>query len=131
MKRADYAGRRYGALVAIEDVGVGIRARLWRVRCDCGTERVVASNKLTRMKSCGCGCGPINHAGRRYGMLTAIECVGVADDRSKVWRVRCDCGREKVLRSGLIRMTKSCGCIKSTVATARWRAAKAEGRNAL
>lgn len=51
-------GHRNGRLVAIECVGRNHEGRaIWRCRCDCGGERIVQSNNLTRpsgTKSCGC-----------------------------------------------------------------------------
>lgn len=52
--------------------------------------------------------------GRRFGMLTPIRCEGYAF-RSKrtLWLCRCDCGREKVVRSDCLRAgsSRSCGCV--------------------
>lgn len=54
----DITGRRNGRLVAVECVGRNSEGRaLWRCRCDCGNEKIVQGNNLTRAagtKSCGC-----------------------------------------------------------------------------
>lgn len=54
----DLTGHRNGRLVATECVGRTAEGRaLWRCVCDCGTERIVQQNNLTRSagtKSCGC-----------------------------------------------------------------------------
>jgi len=48
----------------------------------------------------------MDHAGRRYGMLTVIE---RAEGESK-WLCRCDCGNTKIVHGDLMRK-KSCGCL--------------------
>lgn len=54
----DLTGHRNGRLVAVECVNRNSEGRaMWRCRCDCGGERVVQANNLTReagTKSCGC-----------------------------------------------------------------------------
>jgi hypothetical protein len=61
MSRAlDLTGQRYGQLVVLEFVGrLDNYAATWRVRCDCGNERVVLQGNLRqgRTRSCGCGIG--------------------------------------------------------------------------
>lgn len=56
--RADIAGRRYGKLVAIKDVGLNKKSgsRLWLCKCDCGGESTVSPGVLNsgNTKSCGC-----------------------------------------------------------------------------
>jgi len=58
---ADLSGQRYGRLVAVERGADYVSPRgqvaaRWRVRCDCGNERLVRSSHLTggNTKSCGC-----------------------------------------------------------------------------
>lgn len=54
----DLTGHRNGRLVATECVGRNHEGRaMWRCACDCGGEKVVQANNLTRAagtKSCGC-----------------------------------------------------------------------------
>jgi hypothetical protein len=52
--------------------------------------------------------------GQRFGRLTAVECASRTTAGSRRWRMRCDCGKEKVARlSNLIRGgTTSCGCLR-------------------
>ena len=59
--REDLTGRRFFHLVVVSyerttGFGHGGRRALWRVRCDCGQERVLDSSliKSGRAKSCGC-----------------------------------------------------------------------------
>jgi hypothetical protein len=55
--RADRTGKRFGRLLAMEDLGiVNIGYHLWGCVCDCGTRIAVRSRELDRghTKSCGC-----------------------------------------------------------------------------
>lgn len=60
-------------------------------------------------------CGPtlrsniVNLRGQRFGRLTVLEYAG---SRPVTWHVRCDCGKEKTVRSSDLRSGKtvSCGC---------------------
>lgn len=53
--------------------------------------------------------------GQRFGRLTVIAEAGRDGADRCLWRVRCDCGQEKVLRSNnLQRSTRSCGCLRVT-----------------
>jgi hypothetical protein len=49
------AGQRFGRLEVLEFAG-GVRKRFWLCRCDCGEQRKVRTDQLTRgiAKSCGC-----------------------------------------------------------------------------
>lgn len=53
--------------------------------------------------------------GQKFGRLTVIAFEGIhtfwKDRRESFWKVRCDCGTEKVLRVSNLRTTKSCGCL--------------------
>lgn len=50
--------------------------------------------------------------GERYGRLVAVEYVGRPNGRT-LWKFKCDCGKEEVLRMDHVRQgaTKSCGCL--------------------
>lgn len=55
--KANLAGRRFGRLVAIEDVGPARGGnRLWRCQCDCGGEHNTASGLLVGGHTTSCGC---------------------------------------------------------------------------
>lgn len=50
-------GERYGRLVVIEYYGKNEKGRiLWRCKCDCGNEKIVASDLLSSGKTKSCGC---------------------------------------------------------------------------
>ena len=52
----DLTGQRFGRLVAEEVVGRRHRERLWRCRCDCGSEKTVVAGGLRSGRTQSCGC---------------------------------------------------------------------------
>lgn len=50
----DITGKRYGKLVVIRLDHIKNRKSYWLCKCDCGTEKVLRSDCLTRIQSCGC-----------------------------------------------------------------------------
>lgn len=56
-----------------------------------------------------------NITGNRYGRLIALEQVGKTKTGNALWRCKCDCGKEVIVLSILLRKgeTKSCGCLRS------------------
>jgi hypothetical protein len=58
-KAQDLTGRAFGKLTALQPVGRKSGRVLWLCQCECGNEKVVASNVLmteadNRVRSCGC-----------------------------------------------------------------------------
>lgn len=54
-------------------------------------------------------------AGQRFGKLVAIEDAGEASTNgSRLWRCRCDCGREVLVQGGQLKFGRrsSCGCAR-------------------
>jgi len=56
--------------------------------------------------------GRKDHTGEQYGMLTVVELAAERYNREWCWRCRCDCGGERIVRSGQLYKTRSCGCTK-------------------
>lgn len=56
---------------------------------------------------------------RRFTNLVAIECVGRDKQGGALWRCKCDCGNEKVLRRSVLMSgkAKSCGCKQKEAVT--------------
>jgi len=53
----DLVGRRFGRLVVLERAGSNKDSALWRCRCECGAETIVARANLLgthNTRSCGC-----------------------------------------------------------------------------
>jgi hypothetical protein len=73
----DETGRRYGALVVLERAGyTAYRKPLWKVVCDCGTEKAVVGDWLRegRVKSCSTSC--LKRPGRKsveHYCATAVQ----------------------------------------------------------
>lgn len=53
----DLTGKRFGRIVALQDVGGGKNGRRWLVACDCGNHTVVRSGDLRSGNTASCGCG--------------------------------------------------------------------------
>lgn len=53
--------------------------------------------------------------GQRFGKLTVIEFAGHAPNRKTLWKCKCDCGNETLVKTNALRSgdTKSCGCLIS------------------
>lgn len=63
----------------------------------------------------------INMKGNVYGRLTAIEVVGTAKNRHKIWRFNCSCGNTIQAPGSRVRhgTTSSCGCLQKELAAVR------------
>ena len=130
---SDMIGRKFGNLTVIKRADThithgGQRKVMWLCKCDCGNEKVVASQDLKsgHTKSCGCmpkkkrGSGLIDLIGKRYGKLTVVKRVEDYECKSKKtgilrtpqWLCRCDCGNYIIAQGGNLRRgcTTNCGC---------------------
>ena len=101
----------------------GYLKRMFRCRCDCGKERVVAYVCLKNGSITSCGCThmskkpPVDLTGRRFGHLTvlyeATSHYTKGGNKMRAWTCVCDCGQERtVLQNSLIGSSPSmsCGC---------------------
>lgn len=52
--------------------------------------------------------------GDKFGMLTAIDIIGLASSGGYYWLLKCDCGNDHVAKSGFARHLISCGCSRRT-----------------
>ncbi len=124
--KQDISGLRFGKLVAIENVGKDkYNNYLWRCRCDCGNETVVASTQLRQGKTKSCGCLQRERTSEvsrkdltnmRFGSLVAIKpSEGHVYGEKVFWDCICDCGTHtKVNTENLMSgATQSCGCVSS------------------
>ena len=60
----DLTNQRFGKLVALDKAGSKASGHMhWLCKCDCGTEKVVSGNALTRGLTISCGC--VGRAGRK------------------------------------------------------------------
>jgi len=97
-------------------------------KCNCGTERIVAGASLVNNISKSCGCLKRdtdknkmlhNYTGERIGRLTVLEQTEPLSTswgkKMRRWKVKCDCGTERIIQTQTLRMHKksgfgSCGC---------------------
>lgn len=114
---ADLVGRVFAGLQVLQQEPG--QEMLWKCRCACGSEITVEEADLVekRVTSCGCGrqrlpCGDIT--GMRSGRLVAVEPTDQKRRSSRLWRCRCDCGKEILTEPYKIRsqILTSCGCLR-------------------
>lgn len=113
-KKNDLVGQKFGTLTPKEIIGVKRGRRVWLCTCDCGnTKEVVRDDLLSgNVKSCGqCqrSTMPKDLTGQIFGKLTVIakaENKGV----KTAWLCRCECGKEKVIKTNRILQGGATGC---------------------
>lgn len=128
--RPDLSGQRFGAWVVLAREGLR-----HKVRCDCGTERNVATYPLRNGISKSCGCKPRSLrkdlTGSASGSLTYIGEAGTNKSTTRYGQserlieCRCACGKTLVVRAGnyIRKLSKSCGCSRRGAVMARTRKA--------
>lgn len=57
----------------------------------------------------------IDLTGMKFGRLTVIERAGKTKQGNALWKCKCDCGNETIVRSTTLRNgeSKSCGCLRA------------------
>ena len=124
----DLTGNRYGRLIVLNHepsrvLPSGQRRTMWRVRCDCGTEKVVCAADLKTGKIVSCGCyqkeAVFNRqfedlTGKQFNRLFVNSLVGKNKKGYYTWNCTCSCGRKTVVESAKLKNgnTKSCGCLQ-------------------
>lgn len=77
--RVDIAGRRYGKLVAVRDIGSKRGRRLWLCSCDCGETYTSTVHELNQGKTNSCGClHNLDNPKVKAGRLRCRKPYGVA-----------------------------------------------------
>lgn len=114
-KDCDITGKKYGMLTAVSRLD----EERWLCKCDCGNETEVSIYSLlnNNIKSCGClrhrsAVNAKDFTGMRFGMLEVVEKLSRYNGTKETfYRCRCDCGKEKIIRSGNLSSghTRSCG----------------------
>ncbi len=113
----DITGQTFDRLTALEYVGSGKGHKpLWRCRCSCGKESVVAGYSLRNgsIRSCGCIAAP-DITGEKFGRLTVHSFAWTDETGKACWVCRCECGKGVVVRRNCLVSggVKSCGCYRS------------------
>lgn len=151
MKRIDLTGQRFGRLTVIRYDHSEHDGAHWLCKCDCGNEKVAAGYSLRsgKTKSCGCLNSDASRAklekaraaikarprkdltGQRFGRLVVLGLADVPDRKGFIfWRVRCDCGNEKVIMQNnfIYGQTRSCCALSlSRISTSGWTASRPGG----
>ena len=102
-----------------------------RVRCVCGTEKILRKQNVVRGSTKSCGCkrkemmtaariGKVPHnfvdlTGQRFERRLVLSYVGSkinsSGEKYSVWLTKCDCGKIEEASTGTLRASKSCGCL--------------------
>jgi len=119
-------GSKYGHLTVVASLGVkpiwrNKRCTVYLCQCKCGTMKEVPSANLGRSTtSCGCirreNSNPIP-IGTRFSRLVVIS-EPISDRRhGLLYTCKCDCGKEKTLRSSSLATgsIRSCGCLLAEI----------------
>ena len=117
-------GQRFGRLVVLQESPERKSGRrAWICQCDCGNiTTVIGSNLRENGGTISCGCAAVDNklidiTGQKFGKLTVLSYVGHGNDRSSLWKCRCDCGNE-VIRTGdalHLNTNSSCGCTTESI----------------
>lgn len=123
--RIDLTGQRYGKLTVLSPVDKRNNKWRWLCRCDCGKETIVSGQSLRRGSTQSCGClakeelskrNLLDLTGMQFGHLTALQ-VAEAEQHGNGrtysrWVCRCECGKEIIVTTELLRSGKKthCGC---------------------
>lgn len=118
--RKNLTGQRFGRLLVLGEPQIGNKSgTIWKCLCDCGTICYKTSAHLVHGNTTSCGCykkelhSTMNDlTGQKFGELTALYSIEIANDGQRVWHCKCSCGNETDVRAGALRgnRIKSCGC---------------------
>lgn len=121
-KLIDLTGQHFGELIVISrGSNTKDNQAQWNCKCSCGKELLISSKTLRKGSIFSCGCKRITRckdiSNQKFGLLIAIEPIGHDNSNKKLWKCRCDCGNEKIIRASdlIAGKIKSCGCLKTEV----------------
>ena len=115
-------GETYNHIQIISDLGYHKPDHRYGCRCAlCGKEFEISAKHIGKVKTCR-ECFEkskiVDISGQRFGRLVALERVGRTlspnGTRQSMWRCRCDCGNETVVKYIALTTgnTRSCGCME-------------------
>lgn len=83
----DFTSQRFGKLLVVSRTPSRGKGGFWNVKCDCGTEKVVASARLaTGLKSCGCAIAESNSRRTKHGATAGKRTERVCSKAYHMWR---------------------------------------------
>ena len=125
-KLIDLTGKKFERLTVIKRAkeNTSDNKPRWDCKCDCGNEVTVAGSHLRNGHTKSCGCLQKEAArnnnykditGQTFGNLIALKDVGSNEKGNSLWKCKCACGNEVIVKGIDLRNghTKSCGCVKS------------------
>ena len=126
-KFIDLTGKRFGHFTVIErDFNYKKEKNLtsgtfWKVKCDCGNEKIINGAVLKRPGEHSCGCAKIKDlTNLTFGRLKVIKLSPTLDKkkRNAYWECQCECGSTIIVDSDSLQRghVKSCGCLKKDAA---------------
>ena len=89
----------------------------WLCQCKCGKYKIVTTYELLNGKTKSCGCynsKRYKNLNGKFGKLTILNFVGIDKNGYKLYKCKCDCGNEVIVKGVCLKNghTKSCGCNK-------------------
>ena len=112
----DLTGQKFGKLRVVSRSGSNSQGNTtWNCECECGNKTIVVGSKLINghTKSCSQICyAGTDLIGQKFGRLLVIK-QGDRKGKSAYWLCKCDCGKNKEIRTDDLRTgnTTSCGCL--------------------
>jgi hypothetical protein len=122
----DISGQKFNKLTVIYRVKNNSNGcARWLCKCDCGNERVVATNNLISgsIKSCGCTrrefpSTKLKHLiNKRFGRLVVVGKAGKDKSGNYLWECLCDCGNKISVTTSNLKggNTQNCGCLRKEI----------------
>ncbi len=119
-KKLELTGQRFDRLLVLGEEGRSkCGSVLWKVRCDCGVEKVVAGSSMRKGDTRSCGCYvkeivkyKIDLLGRKFGRWLVLKEFGKDKYGKILWECVCECGTKRVVYGHGLREGQSKGCGK-------------------
>lgn len=114
-------GETYNGVKVLEKFREKAHTKYWCICPVCGKRFSMKAETVgiaRQCKECNAKSRIIDISGQRFGRLVAIEHAGRVVNRSgfrtTLWKCKCDCGKETIVRYPLLVSgnTRSCGCLE-------------------
>ena len=118
-------GKKFGKLTVLEFVFYKKNHSYWKVRCECGTEKISERSSFIHGGNKTCGKGKctfkslkgeknpnfVNLQGKKFGRLVVKKINHF--NIGAMWDCLCQCGKKTIVRgtSLISGQTQSCGCL--------------------